>query len=168
MPSHNEEATVHVIPEDVVMELAENKAAEIAETVDGGVVIGADTIVVCGQDILGKPKSSQDAVRMLSLIQGREHRVFTAVSLIEKQRGVYRKKTFFECARVWVSSMSEKEICQYAETGEPMDKAGAYGVQGRFGVFIRKVTGEYNTIVGLPIARLYQEMHAFVPFLFMD
>ena len=130
-------------------------------------VIGADTVVsVCGT-VMGKPKDREDAAGMLSLLQGRTHQVYTGVTFIyldEKgDRDTGRKterrvNSFFEKTDVLVFPMSEEEIARYVDTGDPMDKAGAYGIQGIFAAYIKGIAGDYNNVVGLPVGRLYQEL----------
>ena len=108
--------------------------------------------------ILGKPKDREDALRMLRLIQGKEHQVITGVTVILKEK----KKTirFAEVTKVYVYPMTEGQIESYADSEEPMDKAGAYGIQGRFAAYVSGIEGDYNNVVGLPVGRLYQEVLA--------
>ena len=124
------------------------------------VVVGADTVVALGQQIMGKPKGKEDAVRMLSLLQGKTHQVYTGVTLLIADGGESkpRRLSFHEKTEVTMYPMSREEICAYVESGEPMDKAGAYGIQGRCAAFIRGICGDYNNVVGLPVGRLYQEL----------
>lgn len=174
MPSKGEEVITKQCPSEVVMELAEQKAGEIArqfadgaedeqkaDTVKDGrgiLVIGADTVVVKDGQILGKPKDEADAVRMLSMLQGTIHQVYTGVCLIKKSGGQEICHSFYEATDVEFYPMSEEEIRNYVATKEPMDKAGAYGIQGKCAVYIRGIQGDYNNVVGLPIARLYHEL----------
>ena len=127
---------------------------------DSFVVVGADTVVALGQQIMGKPKGKEDAVRMLSLLQGKTHQVYTGVTLLIADGGESkpRRLSFHEKTEVTMYPMSREEICAYVESGEPMDKAGAYGIQGRCAAFIRGICGDYNNVVGLPVGRLYQEL----------
>ena len=125
---------------------------------DDVTVIGADTIVVLDGKILGKPGSKDEAVRMLSALRGRTHQVFTGVTVMSREEGKVREVTFHESTQVSFYPMSDREIQDYVLDGEPMDKAGAYGIQGKGAVFIREIRGDYNNVVGLPIARLYQEL----------
>ncbi len=144
-----------------VEELALHKAEEIAEEEEeNAVVIGADTLVFLDGKPLGKPQDEEEAARMLLALQGRTHQVYTGVALIWTQNGERRKKSFHECTDVTVYPMTQEEILAYIGTGEPMDKAGAYGIQGFFARHIRKIGGDYNNVVGLPVGRLYQEMKA--------
>ena len=122
-------------------------------------VIGADTVVAFEDKILGKPKDEEDAKRMLFMLAGKRHSVYTGVSvmLIDKdgKAGIH---TFYEKTDVVVCDMKEEEIDRYIATGEPLDKAGAYGIQGRFAIHIKEIIGDYNNVVGLPVSRLYQEL----------
>lgn len=159
VPSKGEEVITKEQPDEVVMELALQKAREVAAGFgDGTLIIGADTVVVKDGKILGKPADEDDAVRMLKMLQGTSHQVYTGVCLIKKEDGKEREESFFEATDVEFYPMSREEILAYVRTGEPMDKAGAYGIQGKCAVYIRGIRGDYNNVVGLPIARLYHEM----------
>ena len=178
MPSHCEEVITRKIPWEIVMELSSQKARELVYKAamdslsddksgnDGDgqnvLVIGADTIVAYKDEILGKPKDKDDAVRMLKLLQGKQHSVYTGVSLVYLKEGIAQTRTFVEETKVFVAPMTDEQIEAYVATGEPMDKAGAYGIQGAFGVYICGIEGDYNTIVGLPLARVYQEMKKYI------
>jgi septum formation protein len=120
-------------------------------------VLGADTVVACDGNILGKPHSHDEAFRMIQLLQGRSHQVFTGVTLVIPGADISSSTiiTFHEKTEVHVAAMSEPEIRAYAESSEPMDKAGAYGIQGSFGKFIDRIEGDYYNVVGLPLARVY-------------
>lgn len=162
-PSDWEEKTEKELPGEAVQELSFHKAMEVYRKLQDGsgeppVVIGADTIVSCQGQILGKPGSKERAAGMLRLLQGGVHQVYTGVSLVWQEQGKTESFSFYECTDVRVFPMNEEEIAGYVETGEPMDKAGAYGIQGRFAAFIRGIDGDYNNVVGLPVGRLYQEM----------
>ena len=167
MPSHCEEVITSEVPGQVVEELSVQKAEDVyrqyeKESQEDFLVIGSDTVVAAEGKILGKPEDEADAFRMISMIQGKTHQVYTGVTLLIKKDGKKIQKTFNECSNVHVYPMSEEEIREYIATGEPMDKAGAYGIQGAFGVYIRGIEGDYNTIVGLPLARVYQEMKEYI------
>ena len=154
-----EEVITKTVPQEVVMELAAQKAAAVKKNQSKDtVVIGADTIVVYGsaegERILGKPKSEEEAFEMLSRLQGNVHQVYTGVTLCYGEEVV----SFYECTRVHVYEMTEAQIQAYIKTGEPMDKAGAYGIQGRFAAFVKGIEGDYNNVVGLPVGRVYQEL----------
>ena len=159
-PSHVVEVIRSTKPDEVVMELSRQKAEDIASrhTGEDVVVIGADTVVAIDGNILGKPKDEADAVRMIASFQGKAHQVYTGVTLLLRQNGAETEKSFFEKTEVVFYPMSEQEIDAYVRTGEPMDKAGAYGIQGRSAVFVEKIDGDYSNVVGLPLARLYQEL----------
>ena len=117
-------------------------------------VIGADTVVCCEGKILGKPHSREAAAEMLAALQGRSHEVYTGVTLYSQSEAV----TFFECTQVEFYPMTEAEISDYIDSKEPMDKAGAYGIQGLGARFVKGIRGDYNNVVGLPVGRLYQEL----------
>ena len=160
-PSEWEEVTDKELPEEVVQELSYHKAMEVYErnvTEEGTVVIGADTIVACGGQILGKPGTRERAEEMLGKLQGGTHQVYTGVDFVWKEKGRTETAGFYECTDVRVYPMTEEEIRCYVETGEPMDKAGAYGIQGGFAAFIQGICGDYNNVVGLPVGRVYQEL----------
>lgn len=165
MPGNMEEITKSQIPSQMVMELSEGKAMDIFEKLPkeeqvSSIVIGADTIVAFEDQVMGKPENRSRAVEMLSCLQGNTHQVYTGVTLVgRKETGKELfKVSFFERTDVTMYPMSREEIEIYVDTGEPMDKAGAYGIQGRCAAFIKEIRGDYNNVVGLPIGRLYQEM----------
>ena len=121
-------------------------------------VIGADTIVVLRREILGKPKDAADAARMLSELSGRAHEVMTGVCVIDICEGQkVSEASFSECTKVYVSRLTPQDIEDYIATGEPFDKAGAYGIQGTFARYIERIDGDYNNVVGLPVGRLFRE-----------
>lgn len=125
----------------------------------GTLVIGADTIVACDGEILGKPKDAKDAVRMLRLLSGRSHEVYTGVTFVyDCEDGTQGIHTFYECTEVHFAPMTEEEIAEYVATGDPLDKAGAYGIQGFCARYITGISGDYNNVVGLPVGRVYQEL----------
>lgn len=171
-PAKGEERMAGTAVHEVVSELSRQKAEEVAASVlaynEGHaelvtpqdiLVIGADTAVAYGQDILGKPRDEADAVRMLRLLAGKTHCVCTGVTLVFLDRqGRTGEHTFYEKTDVCMYDMTEEEIRRYVASGEPMDKAGAYGIQGKCAIHIRSIQGDYNNVVGLPVARLYQEL----------
>ncbi|MCR4763176.1 MAG: Maf family protein [Lachnospiraceae bacterium] len=190
LPAKGEEKPDYRTPEEMVRFLSMQKATEVAgrllndaplllperflESAENLLVIGADTVVSLDQEILGKPGDRQDAARMLAMLSGRCHEVWTGVTVIPVStegfagkaalNASYHKErdfsehavTFAECTTVDVAPLSEREIREYLETGEADDKAGAYGIQGRFAVHIRGIRGDYCNVVGLPIASLYR------------
>ncbi len=157
--SEVEEIITETVPAKVVEELSAQKAEAVFKKIAGDVlVIGADTVVAFGDTILGKPKSEEEARGMLLSLQGREHQVYTGVTLYSRVDGKENCNTFSECTRVKFYPMTDNEITQYIKSYEPMDKAGAYGIQGLGARYVEKIEGDYNNVVGLPIARLYQEL----------
>lgn len=198
IPAQEEELVHSTDPAEVVQELSLQKAAEVAGSVhpcegDRIIVIGADTVVAVDGEILGKPADRADAARMIGLIQGREHHVYTGVTVCSVERidtaensnseryGTEKNEkdpqtgtsfiqtkgpfeircfSFSEETAVDVFPMNLGEIKGYISLKEPYDKAGAYGIQGSFSIFIRGIRGDYNNVVGLPVARLYHELAA--------
>jgi septum formation protein len=164
IPAVSEEKTNSTRPSEVVEELSFQKASEIFHKIftnesDRYVVIGADTVVSYKGKILGKPKDREDAANMIRDFAGDTHAVYTGVTLFYlDENGKECHHTFHEETLVDVAAMTEKEIEGYVATGEPDDKAGAYGIQGQFAIFIEGLKGDYYNVVGLPIARLYREM----------
>lgn len=183
MPSTKEENAKTTEAGALVQELSRQKAVDIWEQLSGGqgqnpdadqeqiseetqepnlngkrqpelLVIGADTVVCCEGKILGKPHSREAAAEMLTALQGRSHEVYTGVTLYSQSETV----TFFECTQVEFYPMTEVEISEYIDSKEPMDKAGAYGIQGLGARFVKGIRGDYNNVVGLPVGRLYQEI----------
>ncbi|MCC8029628.1 MAG: Maf family protein [Lachnospiraceae bacterium] len=130
------------------------------EADDGLLILGADTVVAYEHRILGKPSDEEDAFRMLHSLSGKTHQVYTGVCMLLVSRESRTEHHFFEKTDVTLYPMEEWEIWEYIRTGDPMDKAGAYGIQGIFGKYVREIHGDYNNVVGLPAARLYQEMKA--------
>lgn len=163
IPAQGEEVVSSTVPEEVVKELAEQKAMEIAgnlpKVVTDTMVIGADTVVAIDGQILGKPKDEEDAFRMLSNLSGRSHKVYTGVSIVfidpEERAG---KITFCEETEVTFEQLSDKQIRRYISTGDSLDKAGAYGIQGPFMCHVKGISGDYQNVVGFPVARFYEEL----------
>ena len=177
VPAKGEEVITKTAPEEVVMELSGQKAREVAGLVSlytkthsdimtpqDMLIIGADTVVAAknGQgetEILGKPKDEADAYRMLSMLSGNTHSVYTGVTLVFLDKsGRVGEHCFYEKTDVTMRQMSDLEIHRYIETGEPMDKAGAYGIQGKCAIYIEKIDGDYNNVVGLPVSAIYYEL----------
>ena len=183
MPSTKEENAKTTEAGALVQELSRQKAVDIWEQLSGGqgqnpdadqeqiseetqepnlngkrqpelLVIGADTVVCCEGKILGKPHSREAAAEMLTALQGRSHEVYTGVTLYSQSETV----TFFECTQVEFYPMTEVEFSEFIDSKEPMDKAGAYGIQGLGARFVKGIRGDYNNVVGLPVGRLYQEL----------
>ena len=153
IPSTLEEKITTDRPEEVVKELSLQKAADVAERcAKGTIVIGAE-----GR-ILGKPRTHEEAERMIALLAGKTHQVYTGVTMIVCGQEGRARKTFAEKTDVHVYPMTAEEIHEYAFSEEPMDKAGAYGIQGKFASYIKGIDGDYNNVVGLPVGRVYQEI----------
>ena len=139
-------------PEDAVVFLAARKAMAV-ERADDETVLGADTIVVLDNKILGKPKDREDAYNMLKNLSGRVHSVFTGVCIIENGKSM----TFSEETQVEFLPLTDKEIYEYIDTNDCYDKAGAYGIQGYASKFIRRINGDYFNVVGLPISAIFEK-----------
>lgn len=169
-PSTIEEIMTGDTPGDIVMSLACQKARDVFSHKTAGtgtcqgsedareqgiLVLGADTIVVCDGKRLGKPKSAGDAYDMLMLLQDRSHEVYTGVCMITQKAGETIEHKFFERTTVTMYPITDAQARWYIATGEPMDKAGAYGIQGKGAVFIRGIEGDYNNVVGLPLASVW-------------
>ncbi len=165
IPAMGEEISDATEPSVYVQELASEKAKEVYERYvvehpgADPVVIGADTIVAYGGTILGKPKDKDEAREMIHNLSGKSHYAMTGVALWWKGiDGSIKSSSFCESTEVVVAEMTEEEIESYISTPAPYDKAGAYGIQGEFGIYISGIKGDYNAVVGLPVAHLYQEM----------
>ena len=160
--SHVEEVITETEPGKVVEQLSAQKAEAVAGSLgepEETLVIGADTVVAAENTILGKPKDAAQAAEMLRMLAGRTHAVYTGVTLILwGTSGEKARKTFHERTDVSFYPMEEAEIRQYVATGDCMDKAGAYGIQGFCARYISGISGDYNNVVGLPVGRLYQEI----------
>ena len=145
-------------PYDEVARVSRLKALAVARE-EGDTVIAADTIVVCEGKVLGKPRSEQEACRMLRMLSGRDHQVMTGVTVVRKDRA----ETFTEVTDLHFRPLSEKEIADYVATGEPMDKAGSYGIQGGAALFCQRLVGDYYNVMGLPVCRLGEVLRQMIP-----
>lgn len=171
-PSDKEEVVTKTDPVDICTELSRQKAIDVASqirtfgdshrelTTDGDIlVIGADTIVVMDGRILGKPKDEADARRMLKSLSGNIHSVFTGVSLVfSSKEGKHGEYSFFEETKVSFYPLDDEDIDRYIATGDVFDKAGSYGIQSGAAVFVRSMDGDFYNVMGLPVARLLQEL----------
>lgn len=164
--SNVEERSTATTPWQLVEDLSAQKAGAVLESLEPGeeaiLVIGADTVVSVGNSILGKPKDEKEASDMLSRLSGGTHQVYTGVTLLYRPAFFQSdadvlQKTFHEATKVCFYPMTEDEISCYVAIGEPLDKAGAYGIQGLFARYVRGIEGDYSNVVGLPVGRLYQE-----------
>lgn len=158
MPSKKEEVITKTNPIEVVEELSFIKASDIAGQVkEESIIIGADTIVVYKNQILGKPKDKEHAFKMIKELQGNVHQVYTGVSLIIKPEK--KQEKIITCSvetKVGICSMTDEQIYRYIDTKEPLDKAGAYAIQGKFAIYINHLDGDYYNVVGLPISKIYE------------
>jgi septum formation protein len=148
-------------PYDEVARVSALKAAAVEREADD-IVIAADTIVVCENKVLGKPHSQEEAGEMLSLLSGRDHQVMTGCTVLRGEKSV----TFTEVTDLHFKSLSQKEIDAYVASGEPMDKAGSYGIQGGAALFCERMDGDYYNVVGLPVCKLGQVLKTLAPELF--
>lgn len=146
-------------PQEYVHRMAKNKAAVVSEHHPEDLVIACDTIVVADGKILGKPKNSAEAFAMLKRLSGRMHHVYTGV-VLRKDKQI---ESAIVPAKVLFFDLTDEEIKKYLETGEYSDKAGAYGIQGKAGVFVKKIDGDYYSIVGFPTGVVYQMLKKFTP-----
>ena len=159
MPSHKEERMQGNRPAQVVMGLAMHKAEAIFGQVGEDektdvLVIGADTIVALDNIILGKPKDEADALKMLWFLQGKTHQVYTGVCMMTSDKA----QVFYEKTDVTMYPADEEQLIEYIRTGEPMDKAGSYAIQGQGCVLVQEIHGDYNNVVGLPVAQIWQRL----------
>lgn len=159
VPSRVEERPTSEEPSEVVEKLAFTKAREVAARVSDALVIGADTLVVLDRKVLGKPTSPDEAVKMLLELQGKWHKVLTGVAVIDTCSG--RAVVDHETTRVFMRQLTEAAIRAYVETGEPMDKAGSYAVQGLGAAIVEKVDGCFYNVVGLPVPKLCKILEEF-------
>lgn len=171
-PSNREESVTASEPEKICTGLSREKALDVASqiktynelhddlvTQTDILVIGADTIVVRDRAVLGKPKDEDEARMMLHSLSGKVHSVFTGVTLVFMSKdGRVGEKTFFEETKVTFYPLDDDDIDGYIATGEPLDKAGAYGIQGKAAVFVKSIEGDYCNVVGLPVARILHEL----------
>ncbi len=150
IPSLADESADGLSPAELVAELAKRKAVEVAQRREneGKIVIGSDTVVAFGKQILGKPKDGQDAFRMLSTLSGNAHEVYTGVCFAQKKGATLRLLAKEDCTRVFFHELSQEGIWSYIQSGSPMDKAGAYGIQD--GGLVEKIEGSYTNVVGFP------------------
>ncbi len=153
LPSVSEEVNQNLPIEEQVITLALRKAEDCARRVNEGLVLGADTVVLHEGSAIGKPASEEEARVILEKLSGTSHEVLTGIAVIDRASG--RRETGFSRTRVWIKPLRKEEIDRYVATGEPLDKAGAYGIQGRAAVFVERIEGCYFNVVGLPLNLLY-------------
>lgn len=139
------------------------KAKAVFDKTQGDrIVIGSDTMVLKGNEVLEKPKNKEDAIRMLNLLKNTDHRVITSLTVLIQDGDKYTEYVDYDIAKVYFKDMSEKEILKWIEEGNPYDKAGGYAIQSKFGVFVDKIEGNYFTVVGLPIHKLYDVIKNYI------
>jgi septum formation protein len=156
-----EDVLDHESPERNAKRIALTKAVQIAKGLKSGIVIGADTIVVLGKKMLGKPRTQAEARRMLRSLSGRRHTVYTAFALVDA--ATQKKTVRIEETKVWFRILSRREIAEYVASGSPMDKAGAYGIQDDYGaVFVERVEGCFYNVVGFPLTKFYTTLQEFL------
>lgn len=163
MPSHADEDTPEGwSPSRIVEELSHRKAAAVLERAShtpGAIVVGSDTIVVLDGDVLGKPKDREDAIAMLTRLAGRAHEVFTGLCCIDAASG--RSIVSHSVTRVFMRALTGDQIARYVDSGEPMDKAGAYGIQEIGAMLVDRIEGDFFTVVGLPVSMLASQLGEF-------
>ena len=148
-------------PYDEVARVSREKAMAV-ERAPGDIVVAADTIVVCENKVLGKPRSPEEATAMLGLLSGRDHQVMTGMTVLQGEKCL----SCTEVTDIHFRPLTQKEIAAYVATGEPMDKAGAYGIQGGAALFAEKMVGDYYNVMGLPVCKLRQLLFEVAPELF--
>lgn len=155
----DEKISEHISPRKQAENLSLQKAKAVAKNYPDALIIAADTIIVLGKKIIGKPKSKKDAKRILRLLSGKPHKVFTGFTLIDTAN----KKTITDSeeSTVYVKKLTEKEINAYVASKEPLDKAGAYGINEKGAVIIEKIEGDFSNVVGLPLYKLSQTLEKF-------
>ena len=154
IPGDIDERSIYIpVPDHHVLTLAAKKARKVGESIDEGIIIGADTIVVIKGDILGKPENEEEAREMLRKLSGQSHEVFTGFAFLD--RPTDQIMTGYDRTTVTFRKLSDDEIESYIKTGNPMDKAGAYGIQDESAVFVKRIEGCFYNVVGLPLSRFY-------------
>jgi len=160
VPSKIDESVYeHLNPEKMVQELSSLKAKEVSKLVEDTLIIAADTIIVNDEKILGKPKSEEDAIKMLKELRGDNHTVVTGLAVFSTLDS--KEITDIDRTEVYLADMTDNEVEKYVSTGEPMGKAGSYAIQGLGSVFVEKIEGSYFTVMGLPVHKLARILNQF-------
>ncbi|MDE5917438.1 MAG: Maf family protein [Oscillospiraceae bacterium] len=159
-PSDADETLPEGIQPEKAAEYLSDLKAHAAEYREDEIIIGCDTVVVIDNTILGKPRTSQECFEMLSMLSGKTHRVYTGVTF----RGFGKSFSFTEETAVEFYALTDEEILEYIKTGEPFDKAGGYGIQGKGAMLVKGIKGDYFNVVGLPASRLKRELEVFMRF----
>jgi septum formation protein len=157
--SYREATSPGLAPEELLMKHSIEKARDVAKHFNSGLIISADTGVMCGDEILGKPQSPEKAEEMLKKLNGQKIRVITGLTVLDLDAS--KEISEFESTLVWITEMSRENISAYIRTGEPLDKAGAFAAQGKGAVFVERIEGDFFNVVGLPLFRLAKIMEKF-------
>lgn len=157
----DETEEIFTIPEVHVLELAQKKALKVAESIEDGFIVGADTIVVLDNQIIEKPADRKEAKEMLQRLSGRTHTVYTGYAIVEKPSG--EVTSGYEKTQVSFRQLEDKEIDRYIEFEPPLDKAGAYGIQDQSSIFVERVEGCFYNVVGFPVTKFYETLRRFAP-----
>jgi septum formation protein len=157
--SYEESPDPCLSPEELFLKHSVEKAREVAKHFDSGIVISADTLVICNEEILGKPQSPEKAQEMLKKLSGQRFRVITGLTVMDLNTG--KEISESESTIVWMAKISRERISAYIRTGEPLDKAGAFAAQGKGAVIIERIEGDFFNVVGLPLFRLGKIMERF-------
>lgn len=152
VPRNLREESASSDPTQCVLSLSRAKATSVSGESEQGIILGADTIVVLDGDILGKPKDKREAFAILKRLSGRTHTVYTGITLVNKDNG--KTISGYDSTEVTFNRLDDKEAESYIESGEPMDKAGAYGIQGMGGFLVEKIQGSFDNVIGLPTEKL--------------
>lgn len=160
VPSNIEEATNKSEPSDVVIDLSKKKASDVSKRINNdSFIIAADTVVEIDGDIFGKPKDRLDAYNMLKKLNGKWHKVFTGITVIDKSTS--KMISDYESTDVFMKKLNDEMINHYIDTGESYDKAGAYAIQGYGSLLIERINGDYFNVVGLPLSKLYDMFYKY-------
>ena len=156
---YSEDLNSKLTPQDLALSISEGKARAMAAKYPDAIIIAADTIGVIGSRIIGKPHTSAEAVKMLRLLSGKSHQVITGLTVLDSNNDMKVSKTLQ--TRVYFKELSDDEIAAYVKTGEPLDKAGAYAIQGLGSIFVEKINGDYYNVMGLPLNALAEILKEF-------
>ncbi len=157
--SYGEETVEGLTPEELVTHHSLEKSRDVAGNFRDGVIIAADTVVVCGDEVLGKPENEDMAREMLRMISGQQIRAITGITVFDIGRD--RELTKYETTRIWISDLTEKEIDSYVDTGEPFGKAGSFAIQGKGALLVERIEGDFFNVVGFPLFRLGKMLRRF-------
>ena len=154
-----EDLVSHLKPEELVINISQNKARAVAAKYPDAIIIAADTIGIIGKRVVGKPHTATEAIAMLKLLSGRSHLVITGLSVMDSKSGKIVSRSVQ--TRVYFRKLADSEVRHYVATGEPLDKAGAYAIQGLGSLLVEKINGDYYNVMGLPLNVLYQILQEF-------